>query len=363
MKVLILNSAHGKYPVGKEPWIQATVKLVDMLARKNVTLLCSTEPSPWDLATYLAGRHRMNVELIVKAGNNDAGEAEFCRILDHCDLDSMRTTPLYLEKTYRLSSYQKKIWQARDRFAVEKAHVIYPVSIRPGGRLDHIMSSEQANDKVRNDFRIHWSKSGNRPDYEFKGRTVNPLPSGNWLVHWTRASQGPWPGEKARQFYRDLLDNPAVYVRNAEATLARILGEQHIRGSSWKIPGDERAIAFTALSIEDALPLMRWRKRFVRYTFEPYGIAVRRSALIDCGARAVCYNREETDDSKYDRLFVHAPGEITDWTREKEWRIRGDLSLEKIDKRDLIALVPDYKTKREIHEKAHRDISVHVIFQ
>ncbi len=99
MKVLILNSAHGKYPSGRDRWIQATVKLVDTLARDNVTLICSTEPSPWDLVTYLAGKHCVSTELIVKSDNNETGEAEFSHILSEYNLDRTRTQPLFLEKT------------------------------------------------------------------------------------------------------------------------------------------------------------------------------------------------------------------------------------------------------------------------
>jgi len=362
MNVLILNSAHSKYPSGRDRWIQATVKLVDMLARDKVSLICSTDPTTWNLVTYLAGKHGVNVVLIVKADNNETGRTEFSRILSEYNLDTSRTQPLFIEETTGNYIQPKELWRIRDRIAVSTADVIYPVSIRPGGRLDQLINYEEVKSKVRNEFRIIRKIDGYKPDYVLEGRIINPLPGGDWLVHWTRASQGPWPGETASQFYSDLLENPAVYVRSAMATLAHILGEQLVRGSSWKMSHGERAAAFTSLSIEDAVPLMRWRKRYVRYTFEPYGLAVRRSALTGCGARQVTYEQNTNGNAEADRLYTHAPGKITDWTQEKEWRVPGNLLLETIDRHDLIALVPDLNAKNELLKKNIRDIHIHVIF-
>ena len=69
--------------------------------------------------------------------------------------------------------------------------------------------------------------------------------------------------ERSLEFYRDLLASPGSYVRSARNTLMRMLAERIIRGSTWKIPGGELAVSFTALPPPDTLPLMRWRKRYV----------------------------------------------------------------------------------------------------
>lgn len=361
MKALILNSAHTKYPLGSDVWIQASVRAVDTLAQSDVTVLCSTDPMPWSLVTYCAGRSGMNIELIVKAPGNLTGEAEFNTIVGEYDLDRTRTDPLFLDTHSEKNIRLKKSWQVRDRLAVETAQTIYPVSIRAGGRLATLIGSAPVKTKVRDDFAISWSQGGYLPRYTFEGRRVNPLPSGNWIIHWSRASQGPWPGEKAWQFYHDLLEYPDRYVRSAEATLARIIDEKLIRGSSWKLPEGERAVAFTALSLDAALPLMRWRKRFVRNTFEPFGIAVRSATLIDYGARPVQYREGETGGSHGNRLFSHVHGIRTDWSCEQEWRVRGDFPLAGIDNRDLIALVPDKIAKEALLKRIQPDIHVHAI--
>ena len=363
MKVLILNSAQGKYPVGADPWVRASAKAVSSLASEQVTIVCSTDPAPWNMVTYLAGAAGMNVELLIKAPNNSGGQSEFLHLVYEYNLDISKTKPLFFDDTVNKSLRHKKLWQIRDRILVQTADSIYPVSLRSGGRLDTLLSHETVRAKVRNDFRTDMSHTSHRPHYTLNNRTINPWPTDEWLIHWTRASQGPWPGEMAWEYYRDILSRPEEYVRSAEVTLTRMIYDRCIQGSSWKLPLGESAVAFTALSIEEALPLMRWRQRYVRYSFEPYGLAVKRFVLSDLGAREVKYGTNHAESEDNDGLFRHATGEKTDWTREKEWRFRGDLSLEGIDSGDIIVIVPDRMARIAIERKLKWDIQVHEIFR
>ena len=357
-----MNSAHSKYPIGNDPWIQETVNAINCLAGSNHTVICSTDPVPWNLSTYIAGASGLSIKLIVRCPENEGGKKIFNDLLDDYNLDISKTKPHFMQQLYGKKHPEKAIWQIRDRVALELADIIYPVSIRPEGRLDKLLSCDNIESKIYNDFRIEWLRGGCRPVYSFKNRIITPL-NGEWLIHWTCASPGPWPGEKTWQFYRDLLAEPARYVRSAGATLARIVNERRIRGSSWKVHGDKPVVAFTALSIAEALPLMKWRKRFVRYTFEPYGIAVKKSALIELGTREVRYDITSSSGTISDRLFLHAPGEITDWSLEKEWRVPDDVDLNRIDKHDMIAIVPENRDKELMLEKIQQDIPVHVIFR
>ena len=69
MNVLILNSAQSKYPVGNDQWVKGTIRAIQSLKANNIHshILCSTEPSPWNLVTYLAGKSSMKVKLIIKS--------------------------------------------------------------------------------------------------------------------------------------------------------------------------------------------------------------------------------------------------------------------------------------------------------
>ncbi len=362
--VLILNSAHSKYPIGTDPWIQATKKAVNSLAGQPVKMLSSTEPVMWDIVTVLAGKNGMEIILIVNARNDREGQKEFKRLIREFALDKNRTSPLYLGES--AVNQPKKLWIIRDNLALKTADVVYPVSIRPGGKLDNLLLNSNINAEVRNDFRIDWLKkkeTEKRLVYDFSDLMVNPFPEGEWLVHWTRSSQGSWPGEKAWEYYRDLFENPHTYVRSARETLIKILTERLIRGSSWKLPGGVKAVSLTSLAPDEAVPLMRWRKRFVMYSFEPYGVAIKRDILVLMGARKVQYEKPYAGSSS-DKLFVQSPGEKGNWTKEKEWRIRGDLRLNTIDRKDYFAIVPDESDSVNIKKRIKgKDVYFHVLFK
>ena len=360
MSVLLLNSAQSKDPLGSDPWIHGTLKAVSCLAEHENTILCSTDPSPWSLVTYLAGKTDMYIELIVKAKENTAGFYKYERLLNEYALEKSRTTPLFLGIESR--GRPKRIWQERDRFALGHAGVVYPVSIRPGGRLDTLLSAGGFGAEVRNDFRIEWTAGKLKTHKNYAGRNVYPFPPGNWLVHWTRASQGPWPGEKAWEFYRDLLARPGIYVRSAGETLIRIIADRKIRGSSLRLPSGASAVAFTSLKAENAVQLMRWRKRFVQYTFEPYGIGIKYDAIKNMGVRRVEYENTPSG-APADRLFSQSPGKRGDWTIEKEWRVRGDLPLNGIDRDDIIVIVPDETAAELIRSRINIGFEVHTLFR
>ncbi|MFA6470789.1 MAG: hypothetical protein WCU00_02010 [Candidatus Latescibacterota bacterium] len=363
MNALLLNSVHGKYPVCSEGWIQATLRAMQHLSSQSAEIICSTEPVTWDIATYLAGISGMRIRFIVKAGNIQNGQNEFSASLEDFALDPQKVTPLFLpEEEKLLLSHPRDSWPKRDRLALQSADIVYPIAIRPGGRLENMMNETPYRRKICDNFRIAWTPAGFIPRYSLTGRPWNPLPNGEWLVHWTRTCPGKWPGEKSCDFYHDLLNNTAVYVRNAGETLSRIIREQKIRGSDWKTPGNVPLTAFTALDPGDALALMCWRKRYGRYSFEPFGIGVRKEALLALGARRVNYTYEgETPDC--DRAFTHAAGDQGHWVWEKEWRVLGDVSLNAIDRKDCIAIVPERFAADTLKRKIPADFPVHILFE
>ena len=363
MRILILNSAHGKYPVGSEGWVQATVRAVRETASPEVIFMVSTEPVPWDLTAFLAGRTDARIELMVKSPENDRGLADYIRLLDDFGLDGDRMRPQFLGEAAATLAHPKDSWQMRDRVALTLADVVYPVSIRPGGRLDHMLGETGFRGKVRDDFRISWTRDRFNFRYSLAGRVWKPLPKGEWLVHWTRTCSGKWPGERSTDFFRDLLGHPETYVRSAGATLLRIIREGRIRGSSWKTPGGAPLVAFTALSPGDALTLMRWRKRFARYSFEPYGLAIRKEALIPAGAAEVAYTGEKSGSPPSGPLFTHATGKDSHWAAEKEWRLPGDLDLRDIPPEAVLVIVPDDLAAEELGTETAARFPIHVLFR
>ncbi|MBT4485312.1 MAG: hypothetical protein HOC71_16720 [Candidatus Latescibacteria bacterium] len=333
---------------------------VRSLAEQDVHILCSTAPSPWDIVTYLAGINSMNIRLIIMAGDGETGYREFERLMDEFALDKIRTSPLFMGE--QCPRQPKNTWKFRDRFALENADVVYPVSIRTGGRLDTLVKENNIGAEIRNLFRIPWTVQKQKRRRDFTEHTVNPFPHGSWLVHWSRASKGPWPGEKAWKFYRDLIAHSDIYVRSAGETLVRILAEQKIRSSSWHLPADRFAVSFTSLEPENAVQLMRWRKRFVQYTFEPYGIGIKRSTLAGLGGAEVRYEKASGNNSAKN-IFCQSPGKLGDWTKEKEWRFPGDCNLDEIDRNDMLIIVPDKSSAEKIQPRIDKDFNFHILFK
>jgi hypothetical protein len=78
---------------------------------------------------------------------------------------------------------------------------------------------------------------------------------------------------------------------------------------------------------------MRWRKRYVCYSFEPYGVAIRLDYARGLGIRPVLYGEAESYNQLLEcekHLFQSRGSAIADWLPEREWRHRGDLSLDTI---------------------------------
>jgi len=317
------------------------VAALDFLARKDIRLISSLGLPSWELSTYLAGRQGIELELIVP-GPRFPEPGEQCeRVLSDFRLDPGKTRLIFTGE-----GPPKSLLSLRDRLALEQAEVVYPVSLRPGGRLEKLLAEcENGTIEIREEFRIDWSRSGWRPKYDFQARGLNPelkeLDSG-WLIHWTHSTPGRWPDEEPWRFYHDMLARPQNYVRDARSTLKRIVEQGILRGSAWKMPHSRKAVSLTALSPAASVPLMRWRKRYLRYSLEPFGLAFRCETTKSLGARPVRYfDPECRPRDQSERLFYQSAGRIGDWTLEKEWRFPGDLRLEHFSGDDLVLIAAD----------------------
>lgn len=165
-----------------------------------------------------------------------------------------------------------------------------------------------------------------------------------WLLHWTRARPGPWPGQSHTEWLQELILGSPTADHSALAALLRITDEGCLRASALGIRGGYAVISFTAV------PLPAFRRRHVfrrhrqRYDFEPWGLAIRRRALQDRGARPVIYGDEACWQALPDAMRpwfqkrTHGPGP-TNNLAEEEWRIIGDLPLQTLGSEDLFYFV------------------------
>lgn len=169
------------------------------------------------------------------------------------------------------------------------------------------------------------------------------LDNSSYLIHYTRRCPGPWPGQTLGEYCQTLIDGNEDAAHTAFDTLNRIMTERRVRASSRLIRGAFPVVSFTERLPEELKSVIAWRKGLTRWTFEPYGIAVKKEVLAALGARPVLYGNELcfrslSKEEKY--LFQFTKLGNTDWKLEKEWRLPNDLDLTVVSQSDLILALP-----------------------
>ncbi len=337
--VAILNSRQSKTPAGNDPWVKGTLAAVDHAARNGWTIASSIGLNTWELVTWAAGQKRMPLRLFCPGDfTDDEKTAIFQRFGLIAELVEWSPVIRRLGQ-----SASKDWWLKRDATIIAAADVLLPVSVRNGGRMKELLQARQS--AVDEKFRISYSAIAHHAHSTITAANLNPellsWPTG-WLIHWTRACHGPWPGEREAEFYSDLIQSEDEYCHSARRTLGRILCESRIRASAWRIGAGAPMVAFTELSPSDSLKLMRWRPRWSRWSFEPYGIAIRTETAMQLGAQPVRYvdEREWSLLTDAEKSFAHHRGKNADvWPSEREWRLSGDLDLAAIPSAQIRILV------------------------
>jgi hypothetical protein len=188
------------------------------------------------------------------------------------------------------------------------------------------------------------------PALSKKGELIlSPVGEAGYLIHYTRSCPGPWPGQSLSDYYESLIDNGPGAEHSAFDTLRRMLSEGLLRGSSTFVRGKTPVVSFTERTPYEIHELVRWRRGLIRWSFEPYGIAIDRPTLVNLGAEPVAYGDEEVfkqmpTDRGY--LFQLRASRDNDWSGEKEWRTRGDLKLGDIPQAHITVVVPSLEEAR-----------------
>lgn len=159
-----------------------------------------------------------------------------------------------------------------------------------------------------------------------------------FLVHCTRGNSGPLPGESIEK-YRDRLwlagQVPEIHPL---LTLLRIIRQRHLVADGSTTRACVPCISFSAVPLAQLLRRRRFQPHLQRWDWEPYGVIVRREALMDAGAKPVIYGSEADylaldDDQKsmfQPALRQRASADEEHWASELEWRLLGDLWLDRL---------------------------------
>lgn len=153
----------------------------------------------------------------------------------------------------------------------------------------------------------------------------------DWLCHWTRPAQGPWPEEARDDFLDQLILGCPSADRSALAAVLRMISTGRLKASSLGIRGSHAVVSLTAVPLAEFRQRRIFRKHRHRFDFEPFGIAIRRTCLESIGVRPVIYGT----DTEWNKLDEDARPFFQKATRdsstsnldEQEWRVHGDIPL------------------------------------
>ncbi len=340
--VAILSSRQSKTPVGSDPWVQATLAAISHAAANGWSIISSIGINTWELVTWAAGQSQVPLLLVVPSDTTSEARES---ILNSFRLCRDQVSWLNAGRSEARST-RKNWWEDRDALVIRHADILLPVSVREKGRINSLMHS--ANRKfVENQFQIRYRTASHHARASIRREQLSADVTNwadGWLIHWTRSSHGPWPGETSAEFYSSMVESRDAYCRDALATLSRIVVERQLRGSAWKTAAGSTVVAFTELSPSESINLMRWRPRWGRWSFEPYGIAIRKLRAVESGARPVKYvdAAEWRSVPVEDRPFAHGKGAGSEyWPTEREWRVVGNVALRDFDPSDVCVIVRD----------------------
>ena len=164
---------------------------------------------------------------------------------------------------------------------------------------------------------------------------LEEVDSKQYVLHWTRRRVGPWPDQTQTSFLDDLIFRSSRRQHGELSALCRILASRKILGSNNLTRDPRSVVCFSDIPLKQLKERRVFRSHLSRWDFEPYGLAIDRDLLRDLGARPVIYGNETTWNSlsPSDRPFFQpetSTSKKIDWKLEREWRMVGDLRLDRI---------------------------------
>lgn len=169
----------------------------------------------------------------------------------------------------------------------------------------------------------------------------DPLSAPNdWLCHWTRPAQGPWPEETRNDFLDQLILGCPSADRSALAAVLRMISTGKLKASSAGIRGSYAVVSLTAVPLSEFRQRRVFRKHRHRFDFEPFGIAIRRTCLESIGVRPVIYGTDTDWNqlSNDERPFFQKATRDSSTSNldEQEWRVQGDIPLSHFGADDVV---------------------------
>lgn len=354
-KAAIFNSRQGKTPDSAAAWLRTTIDLSEELVKNGAALISSLGMVTWELVSWNVSECGGGLILMIPDIDPNIIQGMAGNILEEFKLDSSRVLMIFPDPETEIEKKYRR-FPKRDFWIAALADRIYPVSVRSSGNQSRIVELFSIiPGKVVNKFQIDYEKPAGTSFHPAKLPSLRQEEDMEWdyLTHWTRTSITPWPGESKADYYRALAEAGYGYPHDGFHTLGKILRDMRITGSDKLIRGGFEMVSLTECPPWGMSDLIKWRPSLLRWTFEPYGIAMKREKLEEMGARKVIYGF----DYQYrflqgeDRAFFQATDpEGKNWREEKEWRFPEDIDLKKFAPEDVKIIVQTFEEEEELNE-------------
>ncbi len=383
----VFNSRKQKLLSPGSDWLRALRQCLPEISESGFGLASSTGTLTYDLVTAYARRSRTPSLLVLSSG------------IDNLEAHGspLSAAPPAVACTSEGRPCPKPVGMlCRDRLLALLADVHVILEIREGGNLSSILQGLQTADpRPQQVFVSHTRRTENRGNFELiesfpqwsipfspraresghrpiaaaarKGaivRTSGQIAWNEYLYHYTRARPGPWPGQSHEDYLYGLLDNQKGSAHTALDALASILCEGLIRGGAKLVRGTDPVVSWTSRHPGELLSVRKWNPALIRWTFEPYGVAVRKSIAKAKGAKPAIYGGAAlypriglSDRFRYQR---HEPPRCL-WKSEREWRSRGDFALDALARGDGFIFVPRFEDCEEQALTVHPALPVVVL--
>jgi hypothetical protein len=347
-RTTIFNSRQTPRLNRNQPWIRKTLEVLHHLDPRDTAVVSSLGTPAWDFLTWAAGKMGFPLILVFPAGSAQNFNVLRTKTIMDFGLDEPKVLAL---RPIRLGSKKPSAEDntIRDRWVAALSRHLMPVCLRMGGNLDRLLGHDSLpKEAVVRDFQI----PGEPVSPVKKPIDVGSISVPEWyqpdkyLIHWTRSCVGPYPAESRVEYFSRIMEGPEEEIDGAQ-TLNRILQEGVIRASTHLVRGAYPIVSFTERPPQELPRLIHWRSGLRRWTFEPFGMALSKERLSAQGARPVIY----ADVAKYheltetDRPFFQVERSAGyDWTKEREWRVLGDVWLDQFSDAESLILKPIVRT-------------------
>lgn len=380
----VFNSRKARLVDPHEPWIGALRYWLPKLISGDSCIASSAGTISYDLVTAYALSNHLPILLVTPFPLDRLNAQSLLNA-------SLKSCPTYICVTCQtgaVSCSKARRMTCRDRLLAFLADCHWILDIRKDGNLHQILQEQHA----RHPRTLLISRPSSEPAKNsanltlmetYPGAIILPAPPSHrsaaysavtettpltapdtilpnqiewqqFLYHYTRSCSGPWPGQSYQEYLVSLLNNEPHCGHAGLDTLTRILLEERIRASVKLIRGEQPVVSWTAVPPLQLQELRQWNPALTRWTFEPYGLAIRKELVRGSGAKPAIYVPQSDYESlkpedRYRYQRNESPKSL--WKHEREWRLPRDFLLNGLSQQDGFIFVPEVTDARSINEQ------------